>query len=79
MKSKYFVDTVYIYFYTYRTFEISFNIFIIFQIIYIIRIFTIFQRVTKIRCLLKGNIRRRTVTSLQYLPPDVSHFAFNAV
>ncbi len=58
----------------------SFNIDIIFQIIYIIRICTVFQQVTKIHCLLQGNIRLYTIMSLLYLPPpDVSHFAFNNV
>ncbi len=29
--------------------------------------------------LLWGNIHLHTIMSLQYLPPDVRHFAFNAV
>ncbi len=60
--------------------NVSFETPCIFQIIYIIQIFTIFQKMTKMFCLLWGNIHLHTITSLQYLPKDVRvrHFAFNA-
>ncbi len=38
-----------------------------------------FSRSDKNVLSLMGNIHLHTITSLQYLPPDVRHFAFNAV
>ncbi len=75
-KSEYY-EFIFIFMHTATFF--AFIYYIIFQIIYIIRIFTIFQKVTKMACLLWGNIHLHTIKSLQYLPPDVRHFAYNAI
>ncbi len=39
----------------------------------------ILQKITKIHVLLYGNIHLHAIRSLQYLSPDVSHFAYNAI
>ncbi len=78
LKSKYCVDTVYVYFYAHSNLQ-AFIHYIIFQIIYIIRIFTIFPKVTEMPCFLWGNIHLHIIISLQYLPSNARHFAFTAV